>query len=151
MNVQYYHRNLKFFTYAPKFTAVCEVPSKINLLAAITASIVQQVFLDIPVGITFVNPKDQYCKATGRTESLAKCRTETFYFSNIKYNEHTIDITLTNTDEDSKVHSIKFEIKNGRDKVYFIDIYPKKWYNNERRKHINDGKWILQRKNWFKR
>lgn len=127
-SVQYHHniyQNRKNIpTWDKEFTAICIVPEKIDLLAAITTSLVQQVYVNISAGITFVSPKDQYNKTVGRTESLARCKTEPYKISVVDYVDDKITIQLDNVDENSRINIIFLEIKHGRHLVYFVDIHP---------------------------
>lgn len=124
--VQYYHNNLSkrdIINYNDAFTAVCEVPTILKLYTLVTDHLngIHNT-IGIPVGVTWVNPKDNYCKETGRTESLKKCKTIPFTLSSIHFRNGNTEITLECPDEKYGVDSIVLELGPDRNRAYFVSI-----------------------------
>jgi hypothetical protein len=127
-SVQYKHANnwAKKEWFGKQFTAVCIVPEKQDFLEGVAISLTQEVVFDIAVGVTYVNPNDQYSKAIGRTEALHRTKTETFKIQVITSHENGKTIfCLKNIDSSSNAPYIYLETKYGRDRVYFVDILVK--------------------------
>lgn len=122
-NLQYYHGNYKEFTNSQSFTAVCDVPSVQQILGTIGETLNQETpAVSISVGVTLVNPKDNYSRKIGREQALLKCHPTSFKLEHIEFKNDVITTYFRSTSAHSQVLFLKLELKKGRNRVYFVGI-----------------------------
>ncbi len=121
MNLQFYHgTKAKYIRH--EYTVVVDVPNKEELRMNVWKILGGNIkTIELNVGTTKVNPKDQYSRKIGRIEST----------KNLKLVKLQLDSVLKNRHKDEK-HSyvvvlqgagieLVLEIKEGREKVHLID------------------------------
>ena len=123
-NLQYYHGNKQTHHITKQsYTAVCDVPY-LNQIKNLIVDYMNgfQEPVSIPVGITFVNPKDNYCKSIGREESLKNCRSLPFVLNSLDFHENRTTLYLSCQNELSYISDIVLEICKNRKKVHLIKV-----------------------------
>jgi len=126
MSIQYFHndeRKHNPHNECQSYTAVVDVPPLHELKFAIQEYVNgNQRELSIPAGLTLVHPKDQYCKATGRTEALSKCKTLLWVIKHIRFGFNRSEIELCCIDPSNQLGSIILELSPNRKKPHLIYV-----------------------------
>ncbi len=119
--LQYFHG---MYDCLPNYTAVVEVPSLAqvqNLIKDYAEG--KRETVSIAAGITRVNPKDQYCKATGRTESLTRCKSRPFVLNSIRFEPNRTVVILHCLEQE--ILTIKLEISPNWEKPHLTYVQSK--------------------------
>lgn len=119
--LQYFHGNYE--KGIQSYTAVVEVPT-IEQLQNLMVDYFEgeQEVVAIPVGITYLSPKDQYNKKTGRQLALERCRTYGFELSSIIFNFGRTEMIFSRTDLTSPIEKITLEVSPIRTKPFLINV-----------------------------
>ena len=97
--IQYFHGNKEKYGIDKQFTLAVTVPSRENLRIDIWKLLGTNITeISIPVGLTKVNPKDQYKKSIGREMSSKRIKDTLFKLMEVVATEHGIMIELHSGD-----------------------------------------------------
>lgn len=117
--IQYRHRNCdKNFTPA---TFAYDIPP---------AAFFENVFLkgesiiNFPFGVTFVHPKDSYCKATGRLYASRELSIKQFNIDSVKLQNKRVHFVMTHQPtKDKYIHiSVSVDFNTDKVRVEWVDI-----------------------------
>lgn len=107
-----------------RFTAVCEVPTKEEVLKIITDTFYKEIEVDILCGYAFMNPSDlHYVKKVGRELSLSRLKNYKFTLGLIKgaVPEYKVIRFVPVDPKNSPLLYLDFELKTDRNKLYFFN------------------------------
>lgn len=124
-NLQFYHANRQHFKLqqVKSYTAVCDVPTVLQVLGTINESINKETpTVSIAAGVTMVSSKDQYCRKTGREFAISSMRSRPFRLNDLVFDEDKITATFECLDENSDISWLCIELKKGRKRAYFVAI-----------------------------
>jgi len=115
---QYFHQ----MNHKERLTVCLEVPKKDLLLNYLNVDGPKEITLNM--GITFVHPKEFYCKRIGREESQKRLKPVTFKITSVDIEENCVMMNFTVSDD----YYIQFRVHKYGKEVHFIHFI--KWVKN---------------------
>ena len=117
-NFQYYHgMKHKMIKYSSEFTVATFIPEASAIQDAANASFSNpSATWSIPVGVSHVSEKDNYCRKVGRQISKSRMSAKELHLSSCFYGEGFVNFHFTY----GETLQLIFQTKPGRSKAYLI-------------------------------
>lgn len=120
--LQYYHANnftmeCNYGYYEPSYTATLEMPTKDELIFLLNYRHMEKnLRLTMKLGVSYLNPTDNYCKDTGRKLSSSRLEPIEWELTNVNFMEKKTFFTLCS------IHNelIQLQIHQNSKHVYFL-------------------------------